>query len=44
MGMPVEKAANRAAMANVESLGFFIDYAAIRPTLNNLRKIHELTP
>jgi len=27
MGVPVEKAANRAAMANVESLDFFIDYA-----------------
>jgi acetoacetyl-CoA synthetase len=28
MGMPVEKAANRAAMSNVEALDFFIDYAA----------------
>ncbi len=27
MGVPVEKAANRAAMANVEALDFFIDYA-----------------
>jgi acetoacetyl-CoA synthetase len=27
MGVPVEKAANRAAMANVESLDFFIEYA-----------------
>jgi acetoacetyl-CoA synthetase len=27
MGVPVEKAANRAAMANVDSLDFFIDYA-----------------
>jgi len=27
MGVPVERAANRAAMANVESLDFFIDYA-----------------
>jgi acetoacetyl-CoA synthetase len=27
MGVPVEKAANRAAMANVESLDYFIDYA-----------------
>jgi acetoacetyl-CoA synthetase len=27
MGVPVEKAANRAAMANVASLEFFIDYA-----------------
>jgi acetoacetyl-CoA synthetase len=27
MGVPVEKAANRAAMANVESLDFFIGYA-----------------
>ena len=27
MGVPVEKAANRAAMANVESLDFFIDYS-----------------
>jgi acetoacetyl-CoA synthetase len=27
MGVPVEKAANRAAMANVESLEFFIEYA-----------------
>jgi hypothetical protein len=25
--MPVEKAANRAAMANVEALDWFIDYA-----------------
>ena len=28
MGVPVEKAANRAAMANVEALDFFIDYTA----------------
>jgi acetoacetyl-CoA synthetase len=27
MGVPVEKAANRAAMANVEALDFFVDYA-----------------
>jgi len=27
MGVPVEKAANRAAMANVDALDFFIDYA-----------------
>jgi len=27
MGVPVEKAANRAAMSNVESLDYFIDYA-----------------
>jgi acetoacetyl-CoA synthetase len=27
MGVPVEKAANRAAMANVESLDYFIEYA-----------------
>ena len=27
MGVPVEKAANRAAMANVEALDFFIEYA-----------------
>jgi len=27
MGVPAEKAANRAAMANVEALDFFIDYA-----------------
>ena len=27
MGVPVEKAANRAAMANVESLDYFIRYA-----------------
>ena len=27
MGVPVEKAANRAAMANVQSLDYFIDYA-----------------
>ena len=27
MGVPVEKAANRAAMANVEALDFFIDYS-----------------
>jgi acetoacetyl-CoA synthetase len=27
MGVPVEKAANRAAMSNVESLDFFIEYA-----------------
>ena len=27
MGVPVEKAANRAAMANVDSLDYFIDYA-----------------
>jgi acetoacetyl-CoA synthetase len=27
MGVPAEKAANRAAMANVDSLDFFIDYA-----------------
>jgi acetoacetyl-CoA synthetase len=27
MGVPVEKAANRAAIANVEALEFFIDYA-----------------
>ena len=27
MGIPVEKAANRAAMANVEALDFFLDYA-----------------
>ena len=27
MGVPVEKAANRAAMANVSALDFFIDYA-----------------
>jgi len=27
MGVPVEKAANRAAMANVESLEFFVNYA-----------------
>jgi acetoacetyl-CoA synthetase len=27
MGIPVEKAANRAAMANVDALDFFIDYA-----------------
>jgi acetoacetyl-CoA synthetase len=28
MGMPVERAANRAAMANVESLDYFVHYAA----------------
>jgi acetoacetyl-CoA synthetase len=27
-GGPVEKAANRAAMANVEALDFFIEYAS----------------
>jgi hypothetical protein len=27
MGVPVEKAANRAAMANVESLDYFVTYA-----------------
>jgi acetoacetyl-CoA synthetase len=27
MGVPVEKAANRAAMANVESLDYFVEYA-----------------
>jgi acetoacetyl-CoA synthetase len=27
MGLPPEKAANRAAMANVEALDYFIDYA-----------------
>jgi acetoacetyl-CoA synthetase len=27
MGVAVEKAANRAAMANVESLDYFIEYA-----------------
>jgi acetoacetyl-CoA synthetase len=27
MGVPVEKAANRAAMANVDSLDYFIHYA-----------------
>jgi acetoacetyl-CoA synthetase len=27
MGVPVEKAANRAAMANVEALDFYIEYA-----------------
>jgi acetoacetyl-CoA synthetase len=27
MGVPVEKAANRAAMANVDSLDYFVDYA-----------------
>jgi hypothetical protein len=27
MGVPVEKAANPAAMANMESLEFFIEYA-----------------
>jgi acetoacetyl-CoA synthetase len=27
MGVPVEKAANRAAMSNVGSLDFFISYA-----------------
>ena len=27
MGVPAEKAANRAAMANVQSLDFFIEYA-----------------
>lgn len=27
MGVPVEKAANRAAMSNLESLDFFIVYA-----------------
>jgi len=27
MGVPAEKAANRAAMSNVESLDYFIDYA-----------------
>jgi acetoacetyl-CoA synthetase len=27
MGVPVEKAANRAAMANVESLDEFVEYA-----------------
>jgi acetoacetyl-CoA synthetase len=27
MGVPVEKAANRAAMSNVDSLDFFIGYA-----------------
>jgi acetoacetyl-CoA synthetase len=26
-GMPVEKAANRAAMSNVDSLDYFIEYA-----------------
>lgn len=26
-GVPVEKAANRAAMSNVESLDYFIEYA-----------------
>ena len=30
MGVPVEKAANRAAMANVESLDYFIAYARER--------------
>jgi acetoacetyl-CoA synthetase len=28
MGVPVEKAANRAAMANVESLDYFVEYAS----------------
>ena len=27
MGVPVEKAVNRAAMANVQSLDYFIEYA-----------------
>jgi acetoacetyl-CoA synthetase len=27
MGVPIEKAANRAAMSNVHSLDFFIAYA-----------------
>jgi acetoacetyl-CoA synthetase len=27
MGVPVEKAANRSATANVESLDYFIEYA-----------------
>ena len=27
MGVPVEKAANRAAMANVQSLDYFVEYA-----------------
>jgi acetoacetyl-CoA synthetase len=27
MGVPVEKAANRAAMANVDALDFFVRYA-----------------
>ncbi len=30
MGVPVEKAANRAAMANVESLEAFIEYARVQ--------------
>jgi acetoacetyl-CoA synthetase len=30
MGVPPEKAANRAAMANVEALDYFIDYARAR--------------
>jgi hypothetical protein len=28
MGVPADKAANRAAMANVEALDFFTNYAA----------------
>jgi acetoacetyl-CoA synthetase len=28
MGVPADKAANRAAMANPEALDYFIDYAA----------------
>ena len=27
MGVPAEKAANRAAMANVQSLDYFVEYA-----------------
>ena len=29
-GVPVERAANRAARANVESLDYFIDYARMQ--------------
>ena len=30
MGVPIDKAANRAAMANVESLDAFIEYARLQ--------------